>query len=80
VHGTISKWKHIIPVSRDDQIVAAKILVYANDDDDEYFSFISREAFDALNEWMTYRERSGETVTGESWEMRNLWDVTGKES
>lgn len=42
------KWKHIVPVSRNDQIAAAKILVYA-DDDDEYFSFISREAFDALN-------------------------------
>ena len=69
------KWKHIIPVSRDDQVVAAKILVYA-DDDDEYFSFISREAYDALNEWMTYRKQSGETVTGESWVMRNLWNVT----
>ena len=69
------RWKHIVPVLRDDQIVAARILVYA-DDDDEYFSFISREAFDALDEWMTYRKQSGETVGGDSWLMRNLWDVT----
>jgi integrase len=34
------KWKHIIPVSRDGKVVAAKLLVYA-DDDEEYFSYIS---------------------------------------
>jgi integrase len=49
------KWKHIVPVSRHDKIVAARIIVYA-DDDDEYFSFISREAIDALNDWMAYRK------------------------
>lgn len=69
------KWRHIVPVLRDDQIVAARISVYA-DDDDEYYSFISREAFDALDEWMTYRKQCGETVTGDSCLMRNLWDVT----
>lgn len=69
------KWNHIAPVLRDDQIVAARIQVYA-DDDDEYFSFITREAFDALDEWMTYRKQSGEKITGDSWLMRNLWDVT----
>lgn len=52
-----------------------KFLGYA-DEDEEYFSFISREAYDALNEWMAYRKQSGETITGESWLMRNLWDVT----
>lgn len=69
------KWKHIVPVSRGNQIVAARIVVYG-DDDDEYFSFISREAFEALDEWMVYRNQCGEPVTGESWLMRNLWDVT----
>ncbi|MGC1131371.1 MAG: hypothetical protein WA941_01005 [Nitrososphaeraceae archaeon] len=69
------KWKHIIPKLRDGKVVAAKILVYA-DDDEEYFSFISREASDAIHEWMTYRKHSGETITGDSWVMRNLWDVT----
>lgn len=69
------KWKHVIPVSRNNQIVAAKVIIYA-DEDEEYFSFISREAFDALSDWMIYRKHSGEAVTGESWLMRNLWDVT----
>ncbi|MGC1135165.1 MAG: tyrosine-type recombinase/integrase [Nitrososphaeraceae archaeon] len=69
------KWKHIIPLSRNGRIVAAKILVYA-EDDDEYFSFISQEAFEALQDWINYRKASGEEVTSESWLMRNLWDVT----
>ena len=33
-------------------------------DDDEYFSFISHEAFEALDEWMRYRKQCGETVRG----------------
>jgi hypothetical protein len=69
------KWKHVIPVSRNNQVVAAKVIIYA-DEDEEYFSFISREAFDALSDWMTYRRHCGEAITGESWLMRNLWDVT----
>ncbi len=50
------RWKHIIPITSNSEIVAAKILVYA-DEDEEYFSFISREAYDALNEWMAYQEK-----------------------
>ena len=69
------KWKHIVPLSKNGRIVAAKILVYAGDDD-EYFSFISQEAYEALEEWINYRKASGEVVTSESWLMRNLWDVT----
>ena len=69
------KWKHIIPILRNGQIIAAKILVYAEDDDD-YFSFINQEAFEELQEWINYRKASGEVITSESWLMRNLWDVT----
>ena len=69
------KWKHIIPMLRNGRIAAAKILVYA-EDDDEHFSFISQEAFEALQDWINYRKASGEEVTSESWLMRNLWDVT----
>jgi site-specific recombinase XerC len=48
------RWKHILPLSRNGRVVAAKIVVYA--DDDEYFSFISQEAFEALEEWIKYRK------------------------
>jgi integrase len=69
------KWKHIVPIFGDGQVIAAKIQVYA-DDEEEYFSFITPEAFIALEEWMKFRKDCGEGVSGESWLMRNLWDVT----
>jgi hypothetical protein len=50
------KWKHIIPIRNDkNEVIAAKIKVYA-DEEEEYFSFISLEAYFYLNEWMNYRE------------------------
>jgi site-specific recombinase XerC len=71
------KWKHIKPIEQGGNIVAAaaKIIVYAGSDE-QYNSFISAEAYQALNEWMDFRKKSGEKVTDESWLMRNLWDVT----
>ena len=70
------RWKHIIPIKNDkNEIIAAKIRVYA-DEEEEYISFISLEAYSYLKEWMNYRKEVGELVTEESWLMRNLWDVT----
>ena len=67
-------WGHIRPIEKDGKIVAAKIIVYA-DEDEEYFSFISKEAHDALQEWMKYRQYSGELIDENSWVMRDLWDT-----
>jgi len=68
------KWGHIRPIEKNGEIVAAKIIVYAGEED-EYFSFISREAFYALSEWMNFREISGEKIDNNSWLMRDLWDT-----
>jgi len=68
------KWKHIEPIWRDNKIVAAKIIVYAGENE-QYFSFMTPEAFQALQEWMDYRKKSGEDVNGESWLMITLWDT-----
>jgi hypothetical protein len=68
------RWGNIRPIERNAEIVAAKMIVYAGDDE-EYFTFISREAWQALKYWMNYRETSGEIITGESWVMRDLWDT-----
>src|SRR5215469_5345821 len=68
------KWKHIEPIRRDNRIVAAKITVYAGENE-QYFSFMTPEAFQALQEWMDYRKKSGEDVNGESWLMITLWDT-----
>jgi site-specific recombinase XerC len=67
-------WSHIRPIEKDGEIVAAKIIVYA-EEDEEYFTFISTEAFRALKDWMDYRESSGEFINDNSWVMRDLWDT-----
>jgi len=48
------QWKHIEPINRDGKIVAAKIVVYPGDDE-EYFSFITPEAYYQLEGWVKYR-------------------------
>lgn len=68
------KWGHIRPIDKNGQNMAAKIIVYAGEED-EYFSFISKEAYILLLEWMEYRRNSGEIISEESWVMRDLWDT-----
>jgi hypothetical protein len=60
---------------KDDICVAAKIRVYAGEED-EYYTFITKETYDLLYEWMNYRKESGEVVNDNSWLFRNLWNVT----
>jgi integrase len=47
------KMGHIRPIEKDGQVVAAKIIVYAGEED-EYFSFISAESYRELKSWMDY--------------------------
>lgn len=68
------KWGHVRPISRDNEVIAAKIIVYAGEDE-EHFSYVSKESFIALKEWMQYRENSGELIDENSWLMRDLWDT-----
>jgi integrase len=70
------KWKHILPLTDEKgTLVAAKIIVYAGDRE-EYFSFITPEAYNALKEWMDYRSEFGEKITKESWLMRDIWQTS----
>ena len=67
------KKKHVIPQKdKNGNIVAAKLLVYAGDRE-EYYTFITLEAYLALSNWMKFREGYGEKITEESWLMRNMW-------
>jgi len=68
------RWKDVIPIKRNDLIVAAKLIVYA-EDEDQYFSYITPEAYHELKKWMDYRKSYGEPVSDNSWLMRDLWDV-----
>ena len=54
MHLITFRWKHIIPIERDGKIVAAKIIVYAGEPE-QYFSFITPEAYNSLKEWMDYQ-------------------------
>jgi integrase len=66
--------KHITPIEREGKIVAAKIIVYAGDHE-EYFSFITSEAYHELEKWIQYRANCGENINENSWVMRQLWDT-----
>lgn len=69
------KWKHVIPLyDQKNQLIAAKILVY-DGEPEQYFSFITPEAYLSLKEWMEFREKQGEKITGESWLMRDIWNT-----
>jgi hypothetical protein len=70
------QWKHVTPIVDDTgQVIAAKLLVYAGDSE-EYYCFINPAADSALKDWMDYRQRYGEKITGDSWLMRDLWQTT----
>jgi integrase len=69
------KWKHIIPsYDKNGEVIAAKIIVY-NGEPEQYFSFITPEAYNSLKEWMEFREKQGEKITPESWVMRDIWNT-----
>jgi hypothetical protein len=69
------KWGHIRPIQNNnnkdaDEIIDEKLIVYA-EYDEEYFTFISSEAWRALKDWMNYGEISGELINNYSWVMRD---------
>ncbi|MGA9150146.1 MAG: hypothetical protein WBZ36_06190, partial [Candidatus Nitrosopolaris sp.] len=79
------RWKHIrpldkngqpvdkdLPAREDGQITAAKISVYGGEEE-EYFSFITPEAYQSLKEWMDFRAANGEDINGESPLMRDIF-------
>jgi hypothetical protein len=67
-------WGHIEPIRREGKIIAAKIVVYAGDDE-EYFSFVTREAYSHLEKWMEYPKECGENIDDNSWVVRQLWNT-----
>ena len=70
------KLKHLTPLKdQDGEIIASKMIIYAGEPE-EYYCFITAEAYDSLKAWMDYRTNAGEEITGESWLMRDLWQTT----
>jgi hypothetical protein len=49
------QWKHVKPIENAfGEVIAAKLLVYPGDNE-EYYSFMTPEAYDSLNDWMNFR-------------------------
>lgn len=67
------KWKHITPIKNENgAILAAKLVVYPNEPE-EYYTFMTPEAYNAVKEWMDFRASFGEEISGDSWILRNTW-------
>ena len=62
----------IVPIEKDGKIVAAKAIVYRGTED-EYYTFISPEAYSALQEYFGFRKSSGEKVGPNSPVLRDLF-------
>jgi hypothetical protein len=68
------RWDHIKPIEQGGKIIAAKMTVCAGDPE-EYFTFITPEAYRELASWMKFRKDSGEDIKPNGWVMRDLWDT-----
>jgi hypothetical protein len=68
------RWGHIKPIEKDGQIVAAKMIVYAGDEE-EHYTFITCEAYCKLKKWIDYRRDLGKSINEKSWDMRHLWNT-----
>lgn len=70
------RWRHVKPIHNEKgEVVVAKLIVYA-EEPDEYYSFITPEAYASLKDWMDFRSSYGETITSDSWLMRDIWQTT----
>ena len=70
------QWKHCEPIFNENgEVIAAKLIVYAGDIE-EYYTFVTAGAYNALKDWIDFRSSYGEKITGNSWLMRDLWQTT----
>ena len=64
-------WGHIESIERGGAVVAAKIKIYAGTNE-EYTSFLTPEAYRAVNAYIDYRKEQGEKITKNSPVIRDL--------
>jgi hypothetical protein len=70
------RWKHVTRIAGEkEEVIAARLLVYAGDAE-EYYCFITGEAYSSLKYWMDFRADYGEIITEESWLMLDIWQTT----
>ena len=65
-------WKHVEPYRNDNgEVIAAKLTVY-DEDAEEYYTFMTAEAFYALESYMNFRASLGEHIDGDSPLIRDI--------
>lgn len=72
------KVKHLTPIPDPKNptiVIAAKLKVY-DDDTNPYNSFVSGEAYQAIQEYIEFRKSYGEQITDESWLLRDKFPTT----
>lgn len=73
------KWKHIQPIKSNDFIVGAKVIIFNTKSKKNYFSFITTECYQVLEEWLEFRKSFGEKITGESPVIRDRWKINSSD-
>ena len=65
----------IEPIRKNDIIIAAKVIVYRGEDE-EYFTFITPEAYKELQIYVEFRKSHGENINSKSWVLRDEFDTS----
>jgi hypothetical protein len=65
-------YKDVEPIYKEGKLVAAKLRVYSNKTKDSYTTFITSEAYEAIQEYIDYRKYWGEKINEESPLIRDL--------
>lgn len=74
------KLKHITPLyspKNDKVVIAAKLAVYEGRPK-PYFTFVTPEAYQAVQDYVDFRKLHGEKITPESWVLRDKFETTGE--
>ena len=77
-HGIICAGEIFDQLKKRAKLSAARLTVYAGEEDDTYITYMTPSAYRDLSDWMKFREESGEVITDKSWVMRDLWDTQVK--
>lgn len=73
------KLKHLSPIyspQNDKVIIAAKLVVYEGRPK-PYHTYVTPEAYQAVQDYVAFRKLHGENVTPESWILRDKFETTG---
>jgi hypothetical protein len=73
----------VITPEDETRIIAARIILHGEKKkkkrrNSDYLSFITAEAWFAIQKWVEFRKRYGENITGDSWVMRRLFPISPK--